>query len=422
MDERHGSARDRAARAANPAVGTLDLTGGAPELNPNFRWLVREARALGRAVIDRCNLTVLFEPGQEDTAEFLAAHGGAGGRVAALLHARERRRAARQARVRAQHRGAAPAQRSSAMRSPGSGLELDLVYNPLGPSLPPDQAQLEADLSRASCARTSASSSTGSPRSRTCRSSASRTRSSATVAHAEYMGLLVNHFNPDTVPALMCRSLVSVGWDGAALRLRLQPDARAAARRRRRARSGSSSDSASSKAADRDRRALLRLHGRERLELRRRAHLTTPSTASRRAALVAIGVARSRGWSRCGSAARAELCRAFARWVESLGFWGPAVFIAGYALAVVAFVPASLLTLAARRDLRRGEGHGLRVLRRGAGLLARVPGLALPRARRDRAPARGQREVRRDRPRDRRAGPQDRVPAAALARRSRSTC
>src|SRR6185436_6175134 len=58
--------------AADPVVGTLDLTGGAPELNEQFRFLVSEARALGRAVIDRCNLTVLFEPGQEDTAEFLA--------------------------------------------------------------------------------------------------------------------------------------------------------------------------------------------------------------------------------------------------------------------------------------------------------------------------------------------------------------
>ena len=57
--------------AANPALDTLDLTGGAPELNPHFRALVEGARALGRRVIDRCNLTVLFEPGQEDCAEFL---------------------------------------------------------------------------------------------------------------------------------------------------------------------------------------------------------------------------------------------------------------------------------------------------------------------------------------------------------------
>ena len=61
--------------ARNPELDTLDLTGGAPELNPHFRRLVSGARALGRRVIDRCNLTVLFEPGQEDTPEFLAREG-----------------------------------------------------------------------------------------------------------------------------------------------------------------------------------------------------------------------------------------------------------------------------------------------------------------------------------------------------------
>ena len=59
---------------ARESIGLLDLTGGAPELNPHFRYLVRQARALGVRVIDRCNLTVLFEPGQEDLAEFLAEH------------------------------------------------------------------------------------------------------------------------------------------------------------------------------------------------------------------------------------------------------------------------------------------------------------------------------------------------------------
>src|SRR2546430_3335480 len=60
--------------ASSPGVELLDLTGGAPELNPNFRWLIREARRLGRRVIDRCNLTVLLEPGMEDLPEFLAEH------------------------------------------------------------------------------------------------------------------------------------------------------------------------------------------------------------------------------------------------------------------------------------------------------------------------------------------------------------
>ena len=60
--------------SAGPAIDTVDITGGAPELNPNFRRLVTRSRELGRAVIDRCNLTVLFEPGMEPLADFLAAH------------------------------------------------------------------------------------------------------------------------------------------------------------------------------------------------------------------------------------------------------------------------------------------------------------------------------------------------------------
>ena len=62
-----------AALERHPEIGTVDITGGAPELNPNFRYLVTEAKRLGRHVIDRCNLTVLFTEGQEDTANFLRA-------------------------------------------------------------------------------------------------------------------------------------------------------------------------------------------------------------------------------------------------------------------------------------------------------------------------------------------------------------
>src|SRR5215471_18986938 len=60
--------------AASPSITTVDITGGAPELNPNFLRIVRESHKLGRHVIDRCNLTVLFEPGQDRLAEFLAHH------------------------------------------------------------------------------------------------------------------------------------------------------------------------------------------------------------------------------------------------------------------------------------------------------------------------------------------------------------
>src|SRR5512145_226968 len=125
--------------AAGPGIGTLDLTGGAPELCDQFRFLVREARALGRAVIDRCNLTVLFEPGQEDTAEFLAGHGV---KVIASLPCYTAGNVDAQRGKRVFERSIAALQRLNTLgyAVPGSGLALDLVYNPLGPSLPPAQS------------------------------------------------------------------------------------------------------------------------------------------------------------------------------------------------------------------------------------------------------------------------------------------
>jgi radical SAM/Cys-rich protein len=197
----------------NPAIGTLDLTGGAPELNANFRDLVRAARALGREVIDRCNLTVLFEPGQEDTAEFLAAQGV---KVVASLPCYTPENVDTQRGKRVFERSVAALRRLNALgyAVAGSGLALDLVYNPLGPSLPPDQAQLEATY-RIQLRETFGiefdrlATITNMPIKRFAHALERDGR------HAEYMGLLVNHFNPSTVPALMCRFLLSVGWDGA---------------------------------------------------------------------------------------------------------------------------------------------------------------------------------------------------------------
>src|SRR5688572_3464801 len=129
--------------AADPGIGTLDLTGGAPELCDQFRFLVREARALDRAVIDRCNLTVLFEPGQEDTAEFLAEHGV---KVVASLPCYTAGNVDAQRGKHVFERSVAALRRLNSLgyAAPGSGLQLDLVYNPLGPSLPPEQSGLEA--------------------------------------------------------------------------------------------------------------------------------------------------------------------------------------------------------------------------------------------------------------------------------------
>ncbi|MBK5966701.1 radical SAM protein [Thiocystis minor] len=126
---------------------TLDLTGGAPELNPGFRDLVRHARALGLRVIDRCNLTVLAEPGQEDLVDFLAAQGCA--LIASLPCYLE-------SNVDAQRGQGVFAASLAGLRRlnalgygvPDSGLLLDLVYNPQGPELPPPQAALEEDYRR----------------------------------------------------------------------------------------------------------------------------------------------------------------------------------------------------------------------------------------------------------------------------------
>jgi radical SAM/Cys-rich protein len=199
--------------AANPEIGTLDLTGGAPELNANFRDLVRAARALGREVIDRCNLTVLFEPGQEDTAEFLAAQGV---KVVASLPCYTPDNVDAQRGKRVFERSVAALQRLNALgyAKPASGLALDLVYNPLGPSLPPDQSQLEVTYRSQLREMFEIEfdhlvTITNMPIKRFAHALERDGR------HAEYMALLVNHFNPSTVRALMCRFLVSVGWDGA---------------------------------------------------------------------------------------------------------------------------------------------------------------------------------------------------------------
>ncbi len=121
-------------------VDTLDITGGAPELHPEFRSLVRRATGMGLHVIDRCNLTILDEPDQEDTAEFLAGHGV---EIIASLPCYLEENVDRQ-------RGSGVFKTSIRMlkklNSLGYGRELplNLVYNPQGPVLPPDQKQLES--------------------------------------------------------------------------------------------------------------------------------------------------------------------------------------------------------------------------------------------------------------------------------------
>lgn len=199
--------------SSSPTITTVDITGGAPELNPNFRRLVTRSRELGRDVIDRCNLTVLFVPGMETLGDFLA------GNQVTIVASLPCYTAAN---VDAQ-RGRGVFDKSiRALRllndlgygAPDSVLKLNLIYNPLGPALPPDQSRLEADYKRElrehfSIEFNSLFTLTNMPIKRF-----------ADFLHrngnyASYIKLLAGNFNPATVPGLMCRSLVSVGWDGA---------------------------------------------------------------------------------------------------------------------------------------------------------------------------------------------------------------
>ncbi|HWP65350.1 MAG TPA: arsenosugar biosynthesis radical SAM (seleno)protein ArsS [Candidatus Limnocylindria bacterium] len=197
--------------AASPSVETLDVTGGAPELNPCFRRLVAEARRLGRRVIDRCNLTVLFEPGQDDLPEFLAAHGVD---VVASLPCYTAANVEAQRGHGVFDKSIRALQRLNALGyGGGRGLRLDLVYNPVGAFLPPAQAELEAryreELQQSfGIVFDRLLTITNMPIKRFAEALARQG------AAAAYQSLLVNHFNPETVGGLMCRSLVSVGWDG----------------------------------------------------------------------------------------------------------------------------------------------------------------------------------------------------------------
>ncbi len=196
----------------NPGIDLLDVTGGAPELAPCFRRLVSGARRLGRRVIDRCNLTVLLEPGQDDLAPFLAQHGVA--IVASLpCYGPDNVDAQRGHGVFAKSIRALRTLNVLGYGRPESPLRLDLVYNPVGAHLPPPQVRLEADYRRELGERFGIVfhrllTITNMPINRFA------AQLDRTGDAARYAALLVEHFNAATVPELMCRSLVSVGWDG----------------------------------------------------------------------------------------------------------------------------------------------------------------------------------------------------------------
>jgi len=193
-------------------VRKLDLTGGAPELNAHFRELVLRARELGVHVIDRCNLTILEEPGQEGLAQFLAAQ-----RVEVIASLpcyleenvdRQRGKGVFGTSLRALAR-----LNALGYGRPGTGLELNLVYNPQGPVLPPAQRPLEADYKRILGERYGVAFNrlftlANMPIQRFGSTLVSKGRFDA------YMALLHGAHRSENLDSVMCRSLVSVDWRG----------------------------------------------------------------------------------------------------------------------------------------------------------------------------------------------------------------
>jgi radical SAM/Cys-rich protein len=194
------------------SVSNLDLTGGAPELNPHFRELVKRARELGTHVIDRCNLTILLEPGQEDLAAFLAAHRV---EVIASLPCYSEELVDRQRGKGVYEKSIEGLRRLNALGYgvQGGGLALNLVYNPQGPALPPAQDTLEADYKRVLHERFGVVF----DRLYTMANMPIQRFGSALVSKGqfnEYMALLHRSHRPENLETVMCRSLISVDWQG----------------------------------------------------------------------------------------------------------------------------------------------------------------------------------------------------------------
>jgi len=193
-------------------VKTLDITGGAPEMNSNFRMLVSEARLQDKQVIDRCNLTILLANGYTDLPEFLAEHQV---KIVASLpcYLEENCDAQRGSGVFAKSIEAIRKLNELGYAQPKSNLYLDLVYNPTGLGLPPEQQKLEASYkselhTRFGIQFNNLFTITNMPISRFLDDLLRRGK------YEEYMEKLINSFNPSTIDNLMCRSLLSVDWNG----------------------------------------------------------------------------------------------------------------------------------------------------------------------------------------------------------------
>jgi radical SAM/Cys-rich protein len=197
---------------ADSDIPLLDITGGAPELCPEFDRLVRGARGLGRRVTVRCNLTVLFEPGKADLQEFYREEGV---ELVCSLPCYSRENVEEQRGKGVFDKSIQALQRLNEIGygRPETGLVLDLVYNPVGPALPPPQALLEADFKKVlfedfGIVFNRLLTITNMPIARFAQALRRIGKYDA------YLHLLSDHFNPATLDRLMCHTFLSVGWDG----------------------------------------------------------------------------------------------------------------------------------------------------------------------------------------------------------------
>ena len=193
-------------------IPTLDLTGGAPEMNPHFSWAVEKAFALKKRIIDRCNLTILTTPSFRWLYNFLAKHKV---EIIASLPCYLEENTDKQ-------RGAGTYQKSiEAIKqlnslgygNPETGLVLNLVFNPSGINLPPSQEKLEADY------KSKLNALHGIRFNRLLTITNMPISRFLDNLHEEnllepYMSKLANQMNPGTLANLMCRNTISVGWDG----------------------------------------------------------------------------------------------------------------------------------------------------------------------------------------------------------------
>jgi radical SAM/Cys-rich protein len=198
---------------ATPSIHTVDITGGAPEMNPHFRWFVEQLSQMGKKIIGRCNLTIIVaNPKYHDLPEFFARH-----RVNVVsslpYFSKSRTDAQRGDGVFEDSIKALKKLNATGYGQIGAGLELDLVYNPSGAFLPGSQVSLEGQfkqqlLRRYGIVFNQLYCITNLPISRFLDYLLQSGN------YGDYMQEMVNAFNPTTVPGLMCRNTISVSWDG----------------------------------------------------------------------------------------------------------------------------------------------------------------------------------------------------------------